>query len=86
MLPDTAVKLLQTSHFTAYLMNYGIAPHFKNSLLNLVRILALFSLSLNESLNPVMQDCQMDLNICYWNKSHHFKSLQPEQSHCIGFE
>ena len=47
-----------------------VAPHFKNNFLKLVRMLALFSLcSFSESLNPIMQVCQMDLGICYWNKT-----------------
>ena len=71
MFPDNEIsfnlKLSKTKY--AYLMNYGIAPHFKSNLLKSINNSSFYSLSFDESLNNVLQSCQMDINIRYWNEA-----------------
>ena len=71
MFPDSEIsfnlKLGKTK--CAYLMNYGIAPHFKSNLLKSINNSSFYSLSFDESLNNVLQSCQMDINIRYWNEA-----------------
>ena len=71
MFPDSEIsfnlKLGKTK--CAYLMNYGIAPHFKSNLLKSINNSSFYSLSFDESLNNVLQICQMDINIRYLNKA-----------------
>ena len=71
MFPDSKISFnikLGTTK-CAYLMNYGIAPHFKSNLLKSINNSSFYSLSLDESLNNVLQSCQMDFNICYWSSA-----------------
>ena len=51
-------------------MNYGIALHFKKMLLISIQNYPFYSLSFDESLNPVIQSCQMDAGISYWNETN----------------
>ena len=51
-------------------MNYGIALHFKKMLLISIQNYPFYSLSFDESLNPVIQSCQMDTGISYWNETN----------------
>ena len=53
----------------AYLINYEIARHFKNNLLKSINNFSFYTLSFDESLNNVLQSCQMDTNIRYWNEA-----------------
>ena len=65
MFPDSEIsfnlKLGKTK--CAYLMNYGIAPHFKSNLLKSINNSSFYCLSFDECLNSVLQSCQMDINI-----------------------
>ena len=48
-------------------MNYGIAPHFKNILTKTITESPFYNLLFDESLSAVIQSCQMDVGICYWD-------------------
>ena len=65
--PDSEVasKFTLSKTKCAYFMNYGIAPHFKNILTKATTESPFYSLSFDESLNAVMQICQMDVGICF---------------------
>ena len=52
----------------AYLMNYGIAPHFKSNLLKSLNNSSFYSLSFDGSLNDVLQSFQKDMIVRYWNE------------------
>ena len=48
----------------AYLINYGIAPHFKKLLgEDILQCTPMYSVSFDESLNTVLQQQQMDIQI-----------------------
>ena len=71
MFPDSEIsfnlKLGKTK--CVYLMNYGIAPHFKSNLPKSINNSSFYSLSYDESVNNILQCCQMDMNIRYWNEA-----------------
>ena len=69
MFPDSEVASSFTLGKTkcAYFMNYGIAPHFKNFLTKAITESPFYSLPYDESLNTVIQSCQMDVGIRYWD-------------------
>ena len=52
-----------------YMLLSGIAPHFKSILKKDINTSSFYSVSFDESLNSVIQKCQMDVNIRYWNDS-----------------
>ena len=52
-----------------YMLLFGIAPHFKSILKKDINTSSFYSVSFDESLNSVIQKCQMDVNIRYWNDS-----------------
>lgn len=66
-----------------YLMNYGILPHFRSILLILIQDSPFYSLSFNESLNRVMQSCQMDVDIPCWNETNN--TLESEYIDSVFF-
>ena len=51
---EIATKFTLSKPKYGYLMNFGIAPHFKSILLISIQNSLLYSLSFDESLNPVM--------------------------------
>jgi hypothetical protein len=52
-----------------YLINYGLAPHFKELLLQKVNGSQFFALSFDESMNKIFQEEQMDLQVRFWDES-----------------
>ena len=51
----------------AYTLYFGLAPHFKSELVEEVKKAAWYVVSSDESLNGVLQTCQMDVHIRFWN-------------------
>ena len=51
----------------AYMVNHGFAPYFLELLLKNITKSPLYSLSFDESLNRVLQNGQMDVNVRFWN-------------------
>ena len=47
----------------AYIINYGIAPYFKELLTQCIKELPFYSTLFDESLNSKMQEQQMDIQI-----------------------
>ena len=50
----------------AYLINFGLAPNFKDILTSDISLSPFFSLLFDESFNRVLQQEQMDVQIRYW--------------------
>ena len=48
-------------------MSHGFAPHFKELLSKMIDKSPYNSLSFDESLNKVLQNGQMDINVRFWN-------------------
>ena len=46
---------------------FGLAPYFKNALIKDINNSLYYSLSFDEGLNSIVQKCQMDINIRYWD-------------------
>ena len=69
MFPDSEISFSLELGKTkcAYLINYGIATHFKSNLLKPINNSSFYSLSFDESLDNVLQSYQMGINIRYWN-------------------
>ena len=62
----TASELSLGATKMSYLLNFGIAPYFKNLLLDEIKASPYYVLSIDESLNTVLQKEQMDVIICYF--------------------
>ena len=73
MFPDSRIA----SQFTcgekkcAYLICFGLAPHFKQLLKDVVKKEEAYVLMFDESLNSVWQSKQMDIHIHSWNQDKH---------------
>ena len=52
---------------TGYVINYGLAPFFKEQLQDELRKSPCYIMSFDESLNKITQSCQMDLLVRFWN-------------------
>ena len=48
---------------------FGISPYFKCQLIKEIHVSPYFVVSYDESLNRIVQDEQMDIQIRYWNES-----------------
>ena len=53
---------------STYMILYGLAPHFKSRLRKAFNSSIYYSLSFDESLNSVEQQCQKDVNVRFWNE------------------
>lgn len=69
MFPDSNVaKSFQLSKTKCgYLINYGLAPYFRELLNKLVMSSPFFTISYDESMNKVLQKEQMDLQVRFWD-------------------
>ena len=67
MFPDSDIVKKFTLGKTkcSYIINYGIAPYFKEILLKAINHSPYYSLSFDESMNSVLQNCRMDVGIRY---------------------
>ena len=59
-----------------YLINFGLAPYFRQELLDSIKTSPYFVASFDESLNRVLQDEQMDIQIRFWNESENLVSTR----------
>ena len=50
---------------------YGRAPYYKDELIKRINDSIYYSVSFDEALNSVIQKCQMDVNISYWDSTEH---------------
>ena len=48
---------------------YGLGPYYKNELIKRINDSIYYSVSFDEALNSVIQKCQMDVNIRYWDST-----------------
>lgn len=51
-----------------YMINYGLYSYFKDNLVRTINSSPFYTLSFDESMNSVMQNCQMDVNIKFWDE------------------
>ena len=59
-----------------YIINYGIAPYFKESLTHCIKESLSYSTLFDESLNSKMQEQQMDIQIRFWDTQNHCVKTQ----------
>ena len=52
-----------------YLINFGIAPYFKEALRKEIINAPVFSLLFDESMNHILQNDQLDIYIRFWDDS-----------------
>ena len=64
-----AKKFAQSKTKCAYLINYGMVPFYKETLVQSAKRSPYFSFSFDESLNSAFQEEQMDCVIRFWNDS-----------------
>ena len=50
-----------------YLVNGGLAPYFRDKLVNDVNRSKFLSVCFDESLNQITQTCQMDITVRFWD-------------------
>ena len=66
-----------------YLINYGLAPYFKDVLLKSINSSEFFVLSYDESLNKVLQEDQMDVHFRFWDNDANEVSTRFYDSHFL---
>ena len=52
------------------MINFGLEPYFRESLTRDINQSPFYSYSFEESMNSVLQNCQMDVVIRYWDESN----------------
>ena len=60
-------------HFSlscSYLINFGLAPYFKDKLLLATKASSFYSVLFDESMNSVLQEEQMDIHIRFWDSEN----------------
>ena len=67
---DIATKISIGKTKCRYIL-FGLAPYYKNELLKRINDSIYYSVSFDEALNSVIQKCQMDVNISYWDSTEH---------------
>ena len=69
MFPDSQIakKFSLGKTKCAYLISFGLAPYFKNLLLERVKNSQDYVLLFDESLNKTTQQKQLDVYVRYWN-------------------
>ena len=69
MFPDSniATKLTLGRTEVWYIVNYGIAPHFRNLLMDDIQKSIIHVFSFYESMNSITQSCEMDVYIRHWH-------------------
>ena len=54
----------------SYLINFGLAPYFKDKLLLATKASSFYSVLFDESMNSVLQEEQMDIHIRFWDSEN----------------
>ena len=54
----------------SYYISFGLAPFIKHLLTKDINLSPIFSVMFDESLNKIMQQSQMDIQIRFWDDSH----------------
>ena len=67
-----------------YLTNFGIAPYHKSVLLERIKESPCFVISYNESLNPAIQICEMDLLARYFDETEERVKIRYLDSQFLG--
>ena len=57
-----------------YLINFGVAPYFRQELINSIETSPHFAVSFDKSLNRVLPDDQIDIQIRFWDESENLFS------------
>ena len=71
---DIATKISLGKTKCQYMILYGLAPYYKNELIKRIDDIY-YSLSFDEALTSVIQKCQMDLHIKYWDSTERTVTL-----------
>ena len=71
MFPDTDIARCYSIVKTklSYVINFGIATHFRTLRLEELLELKFYTVSFDGSLNKVVQKCQMDFRLGFWDKT-----------------
>ena len=67
MFPDSKISKFFESTKYKYVINFGIAPYFRDILYNHLQKSDCFVISFDGSLNGYTQNCQMDILIRYFD-------------------
>ena len=68
----------------SYLINFDIAPHFRQLLVDEINCCSFFTMSFDESLNKVTQTSQMDLTVRFWDTTENQVSARYWDSKFLG--
>ena len=68
--PDSAIadKFALSKTKCAYMINFGLGTYFRELLVAEIKASPFYVLCFDESLNPILQSCQMDCGIRYWDQ------------------
>ena len=69
----------------SYLINFDMAPHFRQLLVDEINCCSFFTMSFDESLNKVTQTSQMDLTVRFWNTTENQVSARYWDSKFLGY-
>ena len=71
MFPDSDIAHSYSMAKTklSYVINFGIATHFRMLLLEKLVQLKFYTVCFDKSLNEVVQKCQMDFSLRFWDKT-----------------
>ena len=69
MFPDSEIvkNYKMSASKLQYMVNWGLAPYFRELLIEDVDKSKYVSVGFDESLNEITQSCQMDLTVRYWD-------------------
>lgn len=69
MFPDSDIaksfKLSKTK--CGYVINYGLAPYFRDLLVKMISSSPFYVVSFDESMNKILQNEQMDIQFRFWD-------------------
>ena len=67
---NDAIKHFSLSY--SYLINFGLAPYYKDKLLLAIKTSPFYSVLFDESMNSVLQEEQMNIHIRFWDSEISF--------------
>ena len=69
MLPDSNTAKYFNLHQTKmlYIINHGIAPYFKSTILETFKKFSVYRLPFYKSVTTLVQDCEILMMVRYWN-------------------
>jgi len=81
---EVAKQFLLSRTKCTYVINHGLAPHFKSVLIDDIQKSPFYTISFDESLNKKLKRGQMDILIRYWNDESKYSETRYLDSQFLG--